>query len=62
LGGIFGENGGVRASGGEGEKNGGVGELLVKECLKVWGKGASFAYSLFENLWLMDYFPLITVF
>lgn len=36
---MFGENGGVRPSGGEGAKNGGVGELLVKECLKVWGKG-----------------------
>ncbi|KAG8741083.1 hypothetical protein FRC10_003323 [Ceratobasidium sp. 414] len=35
LGGIFGGNGGVRKDGKAGE----VGELLVKECLKVWDKG-----------------------
>lgn len=40
LGGVFGENGGVRPSGAKRAKNRGVGDLLVKECLKVWGKGA----------------------
>ncbi|KAG9103830.1 hypothetical protein FRC07_009915, partial [Ceratobasidium sp. 392] len=34
LGGIFGENGVPRDS-----NSGGAGELMTKECLKVWGKG-----------------------
>ncbi|KAF8748955.1 NUC173 protein [Rhizoctonia solani] len=39
LAGIFGDDGKVRSNGTEGGKAGGVSDLLVKECLKVWGKG-----------------------
>ncbi|QRW23973.1 ribosomal RNA-processing protein 12 [Rhizoctonia solani] len=39
LAGIFGDDGKVRSNGTEGGKTGGVSDLLVKECLKVWGKG-----------------------
>ncbi|CAE6500168.1 unnamed protein product [Rhizoctonia solani] len=39
LGGIFGDDGRVRGSGAKEGKTGDVGDLLVKECLKVWGKG-----------------------
>ncbi|ELU36689.1 pre-rRNA processing protein Rrp12, putative [Rhizoctonia solani AG-1 IA] len=39
LAGIFGDDGKVRSNSPEGGKAGGVPDLLVKECLKVWGKG-----------------------
>ncbi|KAH7335724.1 armadillo-type protein [Rhizoctonia solani] len=39
LGGIFGDGGRVHANGVKEGKAGDVADLLVKECLKVWGKG-----------------------
>ncbi|KEP47350.1 ribosomal RNA-processing protein [Rhizoctonia solani 123E] len=39
LGGIFGDGGRVRANGTNEGKAGDIADLLVKECLKAWGKG-----------------------
>ncbi|CAE7160742.1 unnamed protein product [Rhizoctonia solani] len=39
LGGIFGDDGRVRVKDAKGGKSGDIADLLVKECLKVWGKG-----------------------
>ncbi|CAE6439667.1 unnamed protein product [Rhizoctonia solani] len=39
LAGIFGDNGRARTNVTESGKAGGVADLLIKECLKVWGKG-----------------------
>ncbi|CUA76354.1 Ribosomal RNA-processing protein 12 [Saccharomyces cerevisiae S288c] [Rhizoctonia solani] len=39
LEGIFGDDGKVHAGGTNEGKNGDIADLLVKECLKVWGKG-----------------------
>jgi hypothetical protein len=39
FGGIFGDDGRVPVNGAQAEKAAGVADLLIKECLKVWGKG-----------------------
>ncbi|CAE7160736.1 unnamed protein product [Rhizoctonia solani] len=41
LGGIFGDDGRVRVKDAKGGKSGDIADLLVKECLKVWGKESS---------------------